>query len=74
MEYPPIVRAMAQAYLSKAARLKIKRKMDIAYIITKENLGSYSTGELEIIELAIAMTIYDHNTYCDYQCNNTFNN
>ena len=58
MEYPPIVRAMAQAYLSKAARLKIKRKMDIAYIITKENLGSYSTGELEIIELAIAT--YDY--------------
>ena len=40
MEYAPIacIREMAQANLSKAARLKIKRKMDIAYTIAKENL------------------------------------
>ena len=38
MEYAPAVRAMAQANLSEAARLKIKRKMDIAYTIAKENL------------------------------------
>ena len=38
MEYALVVRAMAQANLSEAARLKINRKMDIAYIIAKENL------------------------------------
>ena len=38
MEYAPIVRAKAQANLSEAARLKVKRKMDIAYTIAKENL------------------------------------
>ena len=38
IEYAPVVREMAQANLSKATRLKIKRKMDIAYTITKENL------------------------------------
>ena len=27
-----------------------------------------------LTELAIAMTVYDHITHCNYQCNNTFNN
>ena len=26
------------------------------------------------MELAIAMTVYDRITHCNYQCNNTFNN
>ena len=38
MVYVPVVRDMAQTNLSKAAKLKIKRKMDIAYTIAKENL------------------------------------
>ena len=44
MEYVPIARAMAQANLSEAARLKNKKEMDIIYTITKKNLnqdGSY---------------------------------
>ena len=39
MEFAPIARAMG--HISKAARLKIKRKKDIAYTIAKENLWSY---------------------------------
>ena len=27
-----------------------------------------------LTELAIAMTVYDRITHCNYQCNNTFNN
>ena len=38
MEYAPVVWAVAQANLSKAARVKIKSKMDITYTISKENL------------------------------------
>ena len=36
MEYASIARAIPQANLSKAAWLKIKRKMDIAYTIAKD--------------------------------------
>jgi len=39
MEYAPMVRAMADANLSEAAKVKIKKKMDIAYMIAKENLA-----------------------------------
>ena len=63
MECAPIVRAMAQANLSEAARLKIKRKMDIAYTIAKLlKMGV-------ICEFELAVTVYDHITYCNYQCN-----
>ena len=39
MEYAPIARAMPDANLSEAAKVKIKKKMDIAYMIAKENLA-----------------------------------
>ena len=60
IKYAPIAREMAQANLSEAAMLKIKRKMDITYKIAKENLAFTEMGvicELKIIDLAIAMTI-----------------
>ena len=37
MEFAPTAKEMAQSNLSEASRLKIKRKMDIAYTIAKEN-------------------------------------
>ena len=73
MEYVPIARAMAQANLSEAARLKNKRKMDIVYTITKKNLTEMGV----ICELDITDGIsynYDCIIHCNYQCNNTFNN
>ena len=62
---------MAQANLSEAARLQNKRKMDIAYTITKWDL----IVSLKLLtELAIAMTVYNHIIHCNYQCKNAFNN
>ena len=63
MKYALITRAMAQANLSKTAKLKIKRKMDIAYTIAK--LLSLGMGVICELDLAIAMTVYDHITYCN---------
>ena len=40
MEYARIARAMTQANLTKAAKLKVKRKMDVAYTIAKKTLPS----------------------------------
>ena len=51
MEYAPIARAMAQANLSEAARLKNKRKMDIVYTITKKTLTNMGViCELDITD------------------------
>ena len=47
MEYALVVRTMAQANLSEAAKLRIKKKIDIAYMIAKENFKMESICELE---------------------------
>ena len=39
MEYAPMARVMADANLSEAGKVKINNKMDIAYMIAKENLA-----------------------------------
>ena len=44
MEYTPIARAMAHASLSEATKLKIKKKIKIAYMIAKENLAFTKMG------------------------------
>jgi len=46
MEYAPIARAMAQANLSEVAKLRIKKKFDIAYMIAKENLAFTKMGSI----------------------------
>ena len=50
IEYAPIARAMAQVNLSAAAKLRIKRKFDVAYMIAKENLAFMKMGS--VCELA----------------------
>ena len=39
MEYAPIARTMAQASLSETAKVSIKKKFDIAYVMAKENFA-----------------------------------
>jgi len=46
MKYAPTARAMAQANLSEVAKLRIKKKFDIAYMIAKENLAITKMGSI----------------------------
>jgi len=67
MGYAPIVRSMAQANLSEADKLRIKKKFDIAYMIAKENLAFTKMGsicELEERHGAILGSGYKNDHSC----------
>jgi len=46
IEYASIARSMAQANLSEANNLRIKKKFDITHIIAKENLAFTKMGSI----------------------------
>ena len=51
VEYAPIAKAFAKANINEATKAKLKRKFDVAYMITKENLRlSYTKSICELAE------------------------
>jgi len=46
MEYAPIARSIAQANLSEADKLRIKKRVDIVHMIAKENLVFTKMGSI----------------------------